>query len=112
MTDEPMDVDPPAPAAAPANAMAALMANAKGKAKAMNGNGTTMTDEELKALNDKEGLPWSAAASRTPGPDPDILRGRELTVGWRSIGLYPSMTLYRTRTSQLPVRLTGRVERS
>lgn len=49
-----MDVDTPA---APANAMSALMANAKGKGKA-NGEGGTMSEADLRALNEKEGLPW------------------------------------------------------
>jgi len=38
--------------------MATLMANAKGKGKA-NGNGNgTLSEAELKALNEREGLPW------------------------------------------------------
>ncbi|GFZ50493.1 Replication factor C subunit 3 [Saitozyma sp. JCM 24511] len=62
MTDEPMDVDPPASSAAPAapaNTMAALMAAAKdkGKGKASE-DGGIMTEEELRALNEREGLPW------------------------------------------------------
>jgi hypothetical protein len=61
MTDEMMDVDPPvAPsAAAPpvSNAMSALMAGAreKGKGKANEGG---MSEADLKAIQDKEGLPW------------------------------------------------------
>ena len=58
MAADSMDVDPPA---APQNAMAALMAasKAKGKEKATNGNGdVNMSDAELKALNEREGLPW------------------------------------------------------
>lgn len=53
-----MDIDEPAP---PANAMAALMAGAKakGKEKASDGDAIMeMSEEELKALNEKEGLPW------------------------------------------------------
>jgi replication factor C subunit 3/5 len=59
MTDEPMDIDTPASSTAPANAMAALMAAAKdkGKGKASE-DGGVMTEEELRALNEREGLPW------------------------------------------------------
>lgn len=57
MTDEAMDVDTPAPAPAPANAMSAMMANAKGKGKA-DGETGTMSEADLKAMNEKEGLPW------------------------------------------------------
>jgi replication factor C subunit 3/5 len=58
MTDDAMDVDTPASAPAPpANAMSALMANAKGKGKANEG-AATMSEADLKALNEKEGLPW------------------------------------------------------
>ena len=42
------------------NVMSTLMANAKGKAKAET-NGTTngtMTDAEMRAANEREGLPW------------------------------------------------------
>lgn len=66
MADTPMDVDD-TPAAS-SNAMAALMANAKGKGKATNGDGNgTMSEAEVKAFNEREGLPWSvfgAQASR------------------------------------------------
>lgn len=62
-----MDIDTPdsapAPAAKPVNAMAALMAGAKakGKEKATDDGGDAimgMSEEELKVLNEKEGLPW------------------------------------------------------
>ena len=63
MTDDAMDIDTPAPvptaatAAFPVNAMSALMANAKGKGKANEGT-STMSEADLKAFNEKEGLPW------------------------------------------------------
>jgi replication factor C subunit 3/5 len=62
-----MDVDPPASSAAPANAMAALMAAAKdkGKGKASE-DGGIMTEEELRALNEREGLPWYVEICRRP----------------------------------------------
>jgi hypothetical protein len=56
MTDESMDVDPPTAAAPPAgNAMSALMAGAREKGKGKAGN---MSDADLKALQEKDGLPW------------------------------------------------------
>lgn len=58
MSDTAMDVDPPAVAPKPANAMAALMAGAKGKGKASEEGTIVMSEEELKALNAKDGLPW------------------------------------------------------
>lgn len=64
MTDDAMDIDSPAAAAAPfpkpVNAMAALMAGAKGKGKASENGADTvvLSEEELKALNAKDGLPW------------------------------------------------------
>lgn len=60
MTDDAMDIDTPVPAA-PANAMSALMANAKGKGKASEGAGN-MSEADLKAMNEKEGLPWCASS--------------------------------------------------
>ena len=61
MSDTAMDVD-----SEPQNAMAALMASAKGKGKASNGeeNGNgEMSQAELKALNERDGLPWSVLRS-------------------------------------------------
>jgi hypothetical protein len=64
MTDVMMDIDPPAVATAPtaaappaSNAMSALMAGAreKGKGKANEGG---MSEADLKAIQEKEGLPW------------------------------------------------------
>lgn len=57
-----MEVDPQE-APRPANAMAALMAGAKakGKEKATDDSGDAvmgMSEEELRVLNEKEGLPW------------------------------------------------------
>ncbi len=57
MTDTPMVVDE-APSDS-GNAMAALMANVKGKAKASNGDSNGKSVAELKAANEREGLPWS-----------------------------------------------------
>jgi hypothetical protein len=73
MADTEMEIDQPveeaasAPPAAsngsssakPNNAMSFLMANAKGKGKA-NGEDAEMgmSESEIKALNEKEGLPW------------------------------------------------------
>lgn len=49
-----MEVDSPAPA----NAMSALMANAKGKGKANGEAGGMMSEADIKAAAEKEGLPW------------------------------------------------------
>ena len=59
---ESMDLDDPPKAngSGGSNAMSMLMSNAKGKGKA-DINGTTngsMSEAELKALNDREGMPW------------------------------------------------------
>ncbi|KAK1925917.1 putative DNA replication factor [Papiliotrema laurentii] len=54
MTDDQMDIDPPAQ---PANAMAALMAGAKGKAKADNAQ-ALLTEKERQEAEAREGLPW------------------------------------------------------
>jgi hypothetical protein len=56
MADEPMEVEGEV-AVAPPSAMAALMTAAKGKGKASNGDGF-MNEEQLRTLNEKEGLPW------------------------------------------------------
>lgn len=65
MTDDhDMDIDTPAEATTsqPQNAMAALMAGAKAKGKERdNGDNAAafgMSEEELKRLNEREGLPW------------------------------------------------------
>ena len=64
MTEESMDIDEKPEASG--NTMATLMVNARGKDKASNGDGIengnangTMTASELKALNERDGLPWS-----------------------------------------------------
>ena len=65
MTDDhDMDIDTPAEATTskPQNAMAALMAGAKAKGKERdNGDNAAafgMSEEELKQLNERDGLPW------------------------------------------------------
>lgn len=61
-----MDIDTPAEATTskPQNAMAALMAGAKAKGKERaNGDNAAafgMSEAELKALNERDGMPWSA----------------------------------------------------
>ena len=66
MSDTHMEVDEPAAPSAPVNAMSSLMANAKGKAKAANGDGEgAQSQAEMKAANEREGLPWSVSLRRT-----------------------------------------------
>ena len=74
MTDDAMEIDPPAPAQ-PQNAMAALMAGAKGKAKADNAQ-ALLTEKENREAEVREGLPWYARLGHSV----------ELMIGWRSIG--------------------------
>lgn len=63
MSDAEMEVDDAPTAPPPANAMAALMAGAKAKGKERATENVDavmgMSEEELRALNEREGLPWS-----------------------------------------------------
>ena len=111
MTDDQMDVDEPfVPAAStstgtekPANAMAALMAGAKAKGKERaTGDGSEafgMSEAELKALNEREGMPWyvvQLCLGHVQGQTADV-------IGWKSIGL-PRWTRWsHIKTSQLLV---------
>ena len=101
MVDTVMDVDQ-APLA-PSNPMEALVANAKGKAKATNGNGNgTMSEAELKAVNEREGLPWSVA--RGPSRVHAQKTTRRLTAsGWRSTDRIRWTRWSRIRISPAPV---------
>lgn len=76
MTDTPMDVDPPAAngSASNGNAMSMLMANAKGKAKAGGQDGQELSEAELKALNEREGLPWCVCYARLLCADTVFIR--------------------------------------
>jgi replication factor C subunit 3/5 len=77
MTDDQMDIDPPAQ---PANAMAALMAGAKGKAKAGNAQ-ALLTEKERQEAEAREGLPWwvrFAIESRTDRRH--VSKGETLTI--------------------------------
>ena len=73
MADDQMDIDEPTPATTskPQNAMAALMAGAKAKGKERaNGDAAFgMSEEELKALNERDGMPWYARAASSDARD-------------------------------------------
>ena len=61
MVDMSMDLDETPES--PPNGKVALMASVKGKGKAGTGDGVgSMSDAEVKAIKDREGLPWSVSA--------------------------------------------------